>query len=383
MSEKKATTLFEHLSEIKDPRIERTKWHKLIDILVIAVCATICGAESYPDMEEFGLDKEEWLRTFLELENGIPSHDTFRRVFMLIKPSEFQGCFLSWVEGVCELTDKEVVSVDGKQSRGSKKKNKKSKIQNEGLRMVSAWAVKNRLVLGQQKTQEKSNEITAIPELLRLLSLKGCIVTIDAMGCQREIVKQIVEQEADYVISLKGNQGNLHKDVADYFTWAEKIKYQDIEFDYCETVEKGHGRIEVRRCWVTEDIDWLEEKEDWAGLKSIVMVLSEREVIGKAISVERRYFISSLSANAKESLNAVRSHWQIENSLHWVLDVAFREDDCQIKDENAAANMATLRHITLNLLNQEKSCKRGVKGKRLKAAWNQDYLLKVLQLKMR
>lgn len=238
MSEKKATTLFEHLSEIKDPRIERTKWHKLIDILVIAVCATICGAESYPDMEEFGLDKEEWLRTFLELENGIPSHDTFRRVFMLIKPSEFQGCFLSWVEGVCELTDKEVVSVDGKQSRGSKKKNKKSKIQNEGLRMVSAWAVKNRLVLGQQKTQEKSNEITAIPELLRLLSLKGCIVTIDAMGCQREIVKQIVEQEADYVISLKGNQGNLHKDVADYFTWAEKIKYQDIEFDYCETVEK-------------------------------------------------------------------------------------------------------------------------------------------------
>jgi predicted transposase YbfD/YdcC len=383
MSERKATTLFEHLSEIKDPRIERTKWHKLIDILVIAICATICGAESYPDMEEFGRDKEEWLRTFLELENGIPSHDTFRRVFMLIKPVEFQRSFLNWVEGVRELTDKEVIGIDGKQSRGSKKKNKKSKIQNEGLRMVSAWAVKNRLVLGQQKTQEKSNEITAIPELLRLLSLKGCIVTIDAMGCQREIVKQIVEQEADYVISLKGNQGNLHKDVKDYFTWAEKINYRDIEYDYCETVEKGHGRIETRRCWVTEDIDWLEEKDVWAGLKSIVMVEAEREVIGKAISVERRYFISSLSANAKESLNAVRSHWQIENSLHWVLDVGFREDDCQIKDENAAANMATLRHITLNLLNQEKSCKRGVKGKRLKAAWNQDYLLKVLQLKMR
>lgn len=380
MSETKAATLFEHLSAINDPRVERTRWHKLIDILVIAVCATICGAESFPDMEEFGKDKEEWLRTFLELPNGIPSHDTFRRVFILIKGEEFRRAFMDWVESVSELANKEVVSVDGKQLRGSRKKVQK---QHEGLRMVSAWAAQNRLVLGQHKTDEKSNEITAIPELLRLLSLQGCIVTIDAMGCQREIVKQVIEQEADYVISLKGNQGNLHKAVEDYFVWAAKIKFRALEFDYCETVEKGHGRIEVRRCWVTEDVDWLAENKDWAGLKSIVMVEAEREVSGKEVSCERRYFISSLSANAKESLRAVGSHWQIENSLHWVLDVAFCEDACQIKAENAAANMAVLRHIALNLLNQEKSYKRGIKAKQFKSALNQDYLLEVLQIKMR
>lgn len=200
------------------------------------------------------------------------------------------------------------------------------------------------------------------------------------MGCQREIVKQIISQEADYLISLKGNQGNLHKDVADYFTWAERIKFREIEYDYCETVEKGHGRIEVRRCFVTEDVDWLESKEDWAGLKSIIMVESIREVIGKSTSCERRYFISSLAADAKENLHCVRSHWQIENSLHWVLDVAFHEDSCQIKVENGAANMAILRHIALNLLNKEKSCKRSIKGKMLKAGRNQDYLFKVLNI---
>ncbi len=380
MSERKVATLFEHLSRIEDPRVERTKWHKLIDILVIAVCATICGAESFPDIEEFGKDREAWLRTFLELPNGIPSHDTFRRVFMLIKVEEFQRAFMRWVESVSELTQKEVVGIDGKQLRGSRKKKQK---QNEGLRLVSAWAVKNRLVLGQHQTNEKSNEITAIPELLRLLSLKGCIVTIDAMGCQREIVKQIIEQQADYVISLKGNQGNLHQAVEEYFGWAEKTKFREIEVDYCETVEKGHGRLEVRRCWVTEDIEWLEEKANWAGLKSIIMVEAEREVIGKETSCERRFFISSLCAAAKESLRAVRSHWQIENSLHWVLDVAFREDACQIKSENGAANMAVLRHVALNLLNQEKSYKRGIKAKQFKSALNQDYLLKVLQIKMR
>lgn len=377
MAQRQEPSLFEHLSKIKDPRVERTKRHKLTDILVIAVLATICAAESYPDIEEFGIDKEEWLRTFLELPNGIPSHDTFRRVFILIKMSEFQELFFSWMKAIAELSSGEIVAIDGKQLKGSKRREQTI---NEGLRMVSAWASKNRVVLGQVKTQEKSNEITAIPELLRLLSLKGCIVTIDAMGCQREIVKQIVSQEADYLISLKGNQGNLHKDVADYFTWAEKIKFREIEFDYFETFEKGHGRIETRRCFVTEDVDWLENKEDWSGLKSIVMVESIREVIGKSRSCERRYFISSLAADAKESLRCVRGHWQIENSLHWVLDVAFREDSCQIKVENGAANMAILRHIALNLLNKEKSCERSIKGKMLKAGRNQDYLLKVLNI---
>ena len=380
MSETKVSTLFEHLSTINDPRVERTKWHKLVDILVIAVCATVCGAGSFPDMEEFGKDREVWLRTFLELPNGIPSHDTFRRVLMLIKGEEMQRAFMNWVASVSELTNKEVVGIDGKQLKGSRKKAPK---QTAGLRLVSAWAAKNRVVLGQQKTDEKSNEITAIPELLRLLSLKGCIVTIDAMGCQREIVKQIVEQEADYVISLKGNQGNLHKAVEEYFVWAEKINFREIEFDYCETVEKGHGRIEIRRCWATEDIDWLAERADWSGLQSMVMVEAIREVIGKETSCERRYFISSLAAKAKENLRAVRSHWQIENSLHWVLDVAFQEDACQIKAENGAANVAVLRHIALNLLNQEKSYQRGIKAKQFKSALNQDYLLKVLQIKMR
>lgn len=377
MAQSQEPSLFEHLSKIEDPRVERTKRHKLIDILVIAVLATICAAESYPDIEEFGIDKEEWLRTFLELPNGIPSHDTFRRCFILIKMSEFQELFFSWMKGIAELSLGEIVAIDGKQLKGSKRREQTI---NEGLRMVSAWASHNSVVLGQVKTQEKSNEIRAIPELLRLLSLKGCIVTIDAMGCQREIVKQIVSQEADYLISLKGNQGNLHKDVADYFTWAEKIKFREIEFDYFETVEKGHGRIETRRCFATEDVDWLENKEDWSGLKSIVMVESMREVIGKSRSCERRYFISSLAADAKESLRCVRGHWQIENRLHWVLDVAFREDSCQIKVENGAANMAILRHIALNLLNKEKSCKRSIKGKMLKAGRNQDYLLKVLNI---
>ena len=376
MNNLKGATLFEHLSEIEDPRRELTKLHKLIDILVIAVCASVCGAEGFNEIEEFGESKEEWLKGFLELPNGIPSHDTFRRVFMLIKPEKFQEVFLRWVESVSSRTKGKLVNLDGKRLRGTKSKEK----QNQALCMVSAWSEENRMVLGQVRCEEKSNEITAIPELLSLLELSGCIVTIDAMGCQREIVKQIVEQKADYVISLKGNQGNLHKEIKEYFIWAERISWRDIEFDYCETIEKGHGRIETRRCWVTEDIDWLEQKEDWSGLKSIVMVESQREVIDGKTSIERRYFISSLSKDAKESLRAVRGHWAIENSLHWVLDISFREGDCRIRAENSAENMAIVRHISLNLLKQEKSCKRGIKTKRLKSGWDEAYLSKVLNI---
>lgn len=372
-------TLLEHFKQIEDPRVERTKHHLLIDILVIAICACVCGAEGWTEIEEFGHAREEWFRKFLQLPNGIPSHDTFRRVFMLIKPQAFQQCFLSWVQTMGTAIKGSLVNIDGKHLRGTRTK-KEARDGTEGLRIVSAWSAANNLVLGQVKTQEKSNEITAIPELLSLLAVSGCIVTIDAMGCQKEIVKQIVEQEADYCISLKGNQGTLHQEVADYFTWAEKIGFKEIDYSYCKSVEKDHGRIEQRRCWVTEDIDWLTQKAEWQGLKSIVMVESVREVIGKAATTERRYFISSLEADAQTSLRAVRGHWAIENSLHWVLDVAFREDSCRIRVENAAENMATLRHMVLNLLKQEKSCKRGIRTKRLKAGWDDTYLLKVLNI---
>jgi predicted transposase YbfD/YdcC len=367
-------TLFESLAVIKDPRIERHKLHSLTDILMIAICATICGVETWTETEEFGEAKQEWFSTFLELENGIPSHDTFRRVFSLLDTSQLKECFLDWISSVVSLAQGSLVSIDGKQVRGSKSAANGKK----ALNMVSAWASEQSVVLGQVACQEKSNEIQAIPELLKILELAGCLVTIDAMGCQKEIVKEVVKKKADYVISLKGNQGILHTEVKEYLDWAKRIKFKEIEFDYYETLEKGHGRIEERRCWVTEEIGWLEQKSEWANLKSVIMVEAIREVIGGNKTVERRYFISSLEANAKEALRAVRGHWAIENQLHWCLDIGFREDDCQIKETNAVENLATIRHIGLNLLKQEKSCQRGIKTKRKKAGWSEDYLLKVL-----
>lgn len=379
MSQLKADPLIESLSQISDPRSNHTKRHLLIDILVIAVCATICGAESWDDIAQFGEAKREWFAQFLELPNGIPSHDTFRRVFLLMKPAEFQQVFLAWVQAAVKTSDHELINIDGKHLRGSKQK-KKGEEGKEGLRMVSAWAAENRLVLGQVKTEEKSNEITAIPDLLRLLELSGCIVTIDAMGCQTKIAAQIVEQKGDYVLSLKGNQGTLHKDVEDYFGWAVKTGFKEIAYDSCKTLEKGHGRIETRRCFVTEDVDWLAQKADWEGLKSIIMVEAQREVIGEKPTIERRYFISSLEADATQALRALRGHWAIENQLHWCLDVGFREDGCRTRTGHAAENLAVLRHIALNLLKQEKSCKLGIKSKRLKAGWNESYMLKVLNI---
>jgi predicted transposase YbfD/YdcC len=255
--------------------MERTKLHQLVDVLVMAVSATICAAETWEEIEEFGRAKESWFKKFLALPNGIASHDTFRRVFLLINPKEFQEAFLCWVRGMAQMTEGEVVAIDGKQARGARTPDGK-----EGLRMVSAWASEQRLVLGQLKTREKSNEITALPLLLELLELRGCIVTLEAMGCQTEIAAQIVKQEADYVLSLRGTQGNLHEEVEDYFAWAEKINFKDLEYDYCATLEKDHGGIEGRRCWVTEETEWFTEKAAWAGLRSFIMVEAEREVLG-------------------------------------------------------------------------------------------------------
>lgn len=375
MSKLKAEVLFESLAGIDDPRRDHQKLHSLFDILVITICGVICGAEHWNEIEEFGEAKQEWFASFLELENGIPSHDTFRRVFILLETSELKEVFVGWINSAVRLSKGSLVNIDGKNLRGSKEPIKGKK----ALNIVSAWAAEQSMVLGQIKTDEKSNEITAIPELLKILDLEGCIVTIDAMGCQTEIVKNIVARGADYVISLKGNQGDLYDDVRDYLDWAEREKFKEIGFDYCSTLEKDHGRIEERRCFVTEEIQWLEQKDEWKNLRSIIMVEAIREVIGGAETVERRYFISSLEAKAENALRAVRGHWAIENELHWCLDIGFREDECRVREAKSAENLATLRHIGLNLLKQEKSCKLGIKSKRKKAGWNESYLLKVLK----
>jgi predicted transposase YbfD/YdcC len=373
--ERKESSILAYFGDLPDPRIERCKRHRLLDIIAIGICAVVCGADSYVEMEEFGKAKREWFETFLDLENGIPSHDTFRRVFGKLKPAEFQKCFLAWIEAVQESTKGEVIAIDGKALRGSFERTTNTL----AIRMVSAWATRNSLVLGQVKTAEKSNEITAIPRLLNLLEIEGCTVTIDAMGCQKEITAQIIEQKGDYCISLKGNQGILHEEVREYFAWARGRDFKEITCTTAEAVEKDHGRIEVRRCWSVEDVAWLRDKEEWSGLRSICAVEAERlELTTRKQSIETRYFISSLAGNAKELMSVVRKHWAVENSLHWVLDVAFREDQCQIRKDNGAENFAMLRHIAVNLLKREKTAKVGVKIKRNKAAWDTNYLLKVL-----
>ncbi|MBI3652861.1 MAG: ISAs1 family transposase [Acidobacteria bacterium] len=375
MQAKAPQPLLDCFATVTDPRIERTKRHQLIDILVIAICATICGADSWEDLELFGNAKREWFHSFLELENGIPSHDTFRRVFARLDTRQFQQAFLQWVGSVAQLTKAEVIAIDGKQLRRSHDR----PAGKGAIHMVSAWAQENRLVLGQVKVDDKSNEITAIPELLAMLEIAGCIVTLDAMGCQTQIAEQIIEKETDYVLAVKKNQPYLYEDLEQYFDWALKDRFKETSFTKHQTVDGEHGRIEVRRYYASDDIAWLRNKEGWRGLQSIAMVESERTMSGKETTVERRYYISSLAADAKEIGRTIRGPWSIENSLLWVLDIAFREDESRIRKGNGAENMATLRHLALNLLKQEKSLKAGIKSKRLKAGWDETYLLKVLR----
>jgi predicted transposase YbfD/YdcC len=371
------TRLSDHFGSLPDPREPGLVEHKLLDIITIAICAVICGADSWVEMEEFGKAREEWLKGFLELPHGIPSHDTFGRVFARISAVAFQRCFASWIQAVFTVTQGQVIAIDGKTLRRSYDRGSGK----AAIHMVSAWANANRLVLGQVKTDEKSNEITAIPELLKLLDVKGCIVTIDAMGCQRAIAAQIIQQGGDYVLALKGNQGGLYDDVYQFFEYARARQFKGIPHRYHETVDGDHGRVEVRRYWTVDQFEWLADRAKWKGLSLIGMVEAERHV-GADVSVERRYYIASLANDAVRFGHAVRGHWSIENPLHWSLDVTFNEDGCRVRQGEAAENFAVLRHIALSLLRQEKTAKVGLKAKRLKAALDIDYLLKVLNTQM-
>jgi len=371
-----ADSILTCFADIPDPRSARGRQHELSDILTIALCGVICGAESWTEVEQFGCDKEPWLRTFLKLPRGIPSHDTFGRVFAALDPEAFERCFKKWVEALAHHSGGKIIAVDGKTLRRSFEHAWKK----TGIHLVSAFATTNRLVLGQVATEVKSNEITAIPKLLELLDLQGATVTIDAMGCQKEIARQIISQGGDYMLAVKDNQPKLHAHVKALLDEAILDSFKGMEGDYSEGTEAGHGRIEVRKVWCTPEVRWLKEKEDWPGLRSLAVVESHRQVLGRT-SVERRYYISShCGTDAQATATAIRSHWGIENQVHWQLDVSFNEDQCRVRTGHAAENFSRLRRIALNLLKQEKSVKVGIKAKRLKAGWNPDYLLKVLQM---
>ncbi len=364
-----------HFALLTDPRSDHTKRHLLLDILTIALCAIISGADEWVAMEAYGKAKQEWLATFLALPNGIPSHDTFGRVFAALDPDQFEACFLAWVQSAVTLTDGAVIACDGKTVRRS---------QDDGagkaaVHMVSAWASAQQLVLGQRAVDEKSNEITAIPALLDVLMLKGCIVTIDAMGCQTAIAETIIAKEADYVLALKENHDTVYHTVVQVFADAEATEFADYDADRAAQMDSGHGRVEVRRAWTISDpatLALIDPDGAWAGLGSIGRVEGERRMQG-TVTRERRYYLTSLRDAARFG-RAVRAHRGIENGLHWVLDIAFREDESRARVGASATNLVVLRHIALNLLKQERTAKVGIKNKRLKAAWDERYLLKVL-----
>ena len=366
-------TIGEYFRDLEDPR-QDNKRHKLLDIVVIAICAAICGADGWRDVKLFGHAKHDWLKSFLELPHGIPSHDTFGRVFALLNAEKFEACFREWVQAVEELSEGQIVAIDGKTLRRSHDRaNGKA-----ALHMLSAWASENGLVIGQLKVDEQTNEITAIPQLLDMLQINGCIVTIDAIGCQSEIAACIIDQQADYVLTVKENQSRLHQALEDLFDNAEELNW--IRYSHHQTIQKDHGRIEVRQCWSTSDaayLDYIGNLSDWQGLHSIAMIQSER-CVGQDTTIQRRYFISSLQSNAQQLLRAVRSHWEIENKVHWVLDITFQEDASRVRKGNAPQNLAVLRRIALNLLRRERTAKCSIRAKRLKAGWDNDYLLKVL-----
>jgi len=366
------SSIIEHFSSLCDPRTkEHKKEHKLIDIIFITIAAVICGAEDWNDIEYYGEEKEEWLKTILELPSGIPSHDTFNRVFSLIDPDELQKCFIDWVQSIAKISEGQIISIDGKRMCNSGEKGKKAIIH-----MVSAWSNDNSMVLGQVKVNDKSNEIIAIPALLDLLMVKGCWITIDAMGCQKDIAAKIKDKEAEYILAVKDNQEHLHDDIKDAF------KHGTIE-QVDEQSNLGNSRIEKRNCRIITAMEWISKSDDWQGLQTLIEIKSDRIIKATGIKeTQIRHYISSAISTAKKFNEAIREHWGIENNLHWILDVAFNEDNSMKRAGYAAENFSVISKIAVNLINKYEhkkgARKLSMKTKRKKAGWNNDYLIAIL-----
>lgn len=361
--------------ELPDPRVQGRCDHKLIDIVLIAVCAVLCGAESWSEVEEFGQSKSRWLKQYLDLPAGIPSHDTFSRVFRLLDAAEFQRRFMFWVEQHFHIPRGQVIAVDGKTARGSQDSFRGQ----DAIHLLSAWASETGLLLGQRKIDEKSNEITAVPDLLKLLFIKGCIVTVDALNCQKDIAQTVIECGADYVFALKANHPLLHQEVIDWFAWAQQRDFRDVTHDFHQSVNKGHGRLEIRRCWAIHDplaLESMGHYEGWTGLSTVVMVERQR-ILTNSTQTETIYYLSSLPADARRILAATRAHWTVENCFHWTMDVVFGEDASRVRLDEAPENFAVIRHIALNLLKRHPA-KLSVKRKRFRAALDDDFLLQLL-----
>lgn len=374
MNQKQAGSIRHHFSSMNDPRRDNSR-HNLLDIITISICAITSGASGFSQIQEFGKAKYEWFKEFLELPHGIPSHDTIGRIFARLDPNELREAFIDWVSAISSLVVGEVIPIDGKTLRRSFD-NDAGK---SAIHMVSAWASSSGIVLGQIKTDEKSNEITAIPELIKSLEIEGCIISTDAMGCQKKIAEAIVDKNGDYVFGLKGNHGTMANDVELFFQDYLKNNLSGFNIDTSETIEKDHGRLEIRRYWTTSDIDWLQGKDAWKKFRTICMVEREVHANGK-ISKETGYYIGSIPSDAKLFGRAVRSHWGVENSLHWVLDVSFREDESRIRKDNAPENLAILRHLALNMIKKETSTKKSIRMKQLRAGWDNEYLKKILAI---
>ena len=375
MNDQGFASLEECFGDMTDPRVVGRCDHKLVEIILVAICGVLCGAESWSEIEEFGVTKEEWLRQYLELPGGIPSHDTFGRVFRLLDAEEFQRRFIGWVGNHFSVKQGQVIAVDGKTARGSRDTFRGQ----EAIHLVSAWAQESGLLLGQRKVDDKSNEITAVPELLKLLFIKGCIVTVDALNCQKEIAQTIIDQQADYLFALKANHPLLHQEIIDWFAWAQERHFRDVAHSFHETVNKGHGRIEIRRCWAISDplaFEALAYYDGWASLGSIAMIQRQRQFPHRLES-ETVYYLSSLPADAPRLLQASRAHWSVENTFHWTLDVIFHEDASRVRLDDAPENFAILRHIALNLLKRHPA-KLSLNRKRFRAALDVSFLLALL-----